>query len=99
MFHKWLSSRKNIDRQRYAVQRRLAAKTVKRVKNKWLQIRAREMEAGMLSRSSSACAWKSLKDIKKGRAGLRPVLTKVVRKAIGEMYIGWSRHCWCSRQW
>ena len=88
LFHKWLSSRKNSDRKRYVVQRRLVAKTVKRVKNEWLQNRAREIEAGMLSRGSSAGAWKSLKDIKKGRAGLRPVLTKVVKKANGELCIG-----------
>ena len=33
-------------------------------------------------------AWKCLREIQKRRAGLRPVITKVIRKPSGEVCIG-----------
>ena len=88
LFGKWLRSGRNSDRQRYIAQRRLVAGAVKRAKNEWLQEKARIVEVGMLSSGSKGNAWKSMREIQKGRAGLRPTMTRVIRKVSGDGCVG-----------
>ena len=88
LFVKWLSSGRNSDRQRYIAQRRLVAGVVKRAKNEWLQEKARIVEVGMLSSGSKGSAWKSMRDIQKRWVGLRPTMTRVIRKAGGDRCVG-----------
>ena len=84
LFHKWLRSNRNEDRQRYILQRRAVNSAVKKAKNDWMQEKAREVEVGMLSRGSHGSMWKSLRELQRGKAGLKPVRTKTIRKANGD---------------
>ena len=75
------------------------AGAVKRAKNDWLQEKAKAVEAGMMSGHSGGGAWQSMKEIQKGSAGMRPVMTKVIKKSNGEMCVGrdeellrWKEH-------
>ena len=54
------------------------------------------MEVGCLSGGSGRSAWKCPREIQKGRAGLRPVMTKVIRKPSGEVCVGREESllCW-----
>ena len=53
----------------------------KKAKNAWFQNKALEVEAGMLTGSSGKGAWKGLKDIRKGRCGLRSVRYRGIVRA------------------
>ena len=64
------------------------ARAVKRVKNEWLQEKAKLVEVGWLAGGSGRSAWKYLREIQKGRVGLRPVMTKVIMKPSGEVCVG-----------
>ena len=75
------------------------AGAVKRAKNDWLQQKAKAMGAGMMSGRSGGGAWRSMNEIQKGSAGMRPVMTKVIKKSNGEMCVGcdeellrWKEH-------
>ena len=81
LFHKWLRSRRNSDRQRYMLQRREVLKAVKKAKNDWLQ---EKVEVANLSGGSQRNMWKSLRELQRGRAGLRPVKTRVIKKLNGD---------------
>ena len=62
---------------------------MKRAKNEWLQEKARIVEVGMLSSGCKGNAWKkSMREIQKGQAGLRPTMTRVIRKASGDRCVG-----------
>ena len=56
---------------------------MKQAKNDWLQEKARLVEVGMLSGSSSELAWQSVWETQKRRTGLRPVTTKIIKKPNG----------------
>lgn len=88
LFGRWLRSGENSDRKRYVAQRRVVAGTVKRAKNGWLQEKAKSVEVGMLSGGSGRNAWRCVREIQKGRSGLRPVMTRVIRKPSGEVCVG-----------
>ena len=99
LFGRWLRSGRNSDRQKYVDQRRVVAKAVRKAKSKWLEEQAREVEFAMLSGGSKRSMWSSLREIQRGRAGLRPVRSKVIRKANGELCAGpeeslshWQEH-------
>ena len=44
-----------------------------------MQEAARAVEVGMLFRGSDGSMWKSLRELQRGKAGLRPVKTKTSR--------------------
>ena len=99
LFHKWLRSRRNSDRQRYVLQRREVLKAVKKAKNDWLQEMADEVEVANLSGGSQRNMWKSLRELQRGRAGLRPVKTRVIKKlnrdpckSVEESVSRWQEH-------
>ena len=56
---------------------------MKQAKNDWQLEKARLVEVGMLSGGSSGLAWWSIREMQKGRAGLRPVTTKIIKSQIG----------------
>ena len=62
---------------RSVLQRREVNSAVKKAKNDWIQEKAREVEVGMPSRGSH---WKCLRELQLGKAGLRPVRTRTIRK-------------------
>ena len=52
-----------------------------------------------MSGRSGDGAWRSMKEIQKGSAGMRPVMTKVIKKSNGKMCVGrdeellhWKEH-------
>ena len=99
LFGRWLRSGRNSDRQRYVAQRRVVAGAVKKAKNEWLQEKARAVEVGMLSGGTGGGAWRCMREIQKGRAGMRPVMTRVIKKSSGEVCVGrdeallrWQEH-------
>ena len=59
-------------------------KVVKKAKDEWLQEKADEVEVARLSRGSHRNMWKSLRELQRGRAGLRLVRTRNIRKANGD---------------
>ena len=59
-------------------------KAVKKAKNDRLQEKASEVEVVLLSGRSHRSRWKSLRVLKRGRGGLRPVRTAFIKKAHGE---------------
>ena len=75
---------RNSDRQRYVLQRREVTKAVKKAKNDWLQEKANEVEVAMLSGGSHRSMWKCLRELQRGRIGLRPVKTRTIKKANGD---------------
>ena len=42
----------------------------------------------MLSGGSSGLAWQSIREMQKGRAGLKPVTTKIIKKPNGDACVG-----------
>ena len=66
-------------------QRREVAREVKRAKNNWFQQKAREVERGM---NRGKGAWKGLREIQKGRAGLRSVKSSAVKHLDGTKCVG-----------
>ncbi len=66
-------------------QRRQVAREVKRAKNEWFQQKARDVERGM---RGGRGVWKGLREIQRGRAGLRSVKTRAVKDRDGELCIG-----------
>ena len=53
----------------------------------------RRLEVGMLSGGSSGLAWRSIREMQKGRAGLRPVTTKIIKKPNGGACVGREEVC------
>ncbi len=56
------------------------------VKKDWLQEKAREVEVGMLSRGYHSSMWKYLRELQRGKVGLRPVRTRTIRKVNGNPF-------------
>ena len=77
-----LRSGRNRDRQKCIVPCRLVTGAVKRAKNEWLQDKARIVEVGMLSGHSKGNAWGNMREIRKRRAGLRPIRTRVIGRKV-----------------
>ena len=84
LFQRWLRSGRNSDRQRYVLQRREVTKAVKKAKNDWLQEKASEVEVVMLFGGTQRSMWKSLRELQRGRVGLRPVRTRTIKKVNGD---------------
>jgi len=97
-FRKWLRSGRSDDRQRYVVKRREANMTVKKAKNEWMQEKTRKVEAGLLMGNSLGSMWKSLKELQRGKFGLRSVKTRTIRKAkcdpckVSDVLGRWQEH-------
>ena len=58
------------------MQRRMVAREVKHCKNAWFQKKAREVEIAV---RKGRGAWKGLRAIQRGRAGLRPVRPNAIK--------------------
>ena len=66
-------------------QRREVAREVKRAKNNWFKQKASEVERGM---HRGKGAWKGLREIQKGRAGLRSIKRSSVKHLDGTKCVG-----------
>lgn len=85
LFQRWLRSGRNSGRQKYVLQRREVTKAVKKAKSDWLQEKANEVEVAMLSGGSHKSMWKSLRELQRGRVGLRVrTRTTCIKKANGD---------------
>ena len=84
-FARWLKIHCPRDQQRYVMQRREVAREVKHGKNAWFQKRACEVE---LAVKRGRGAWKRLREMQWGRAGLRPVRPHVIKDLDGRLCIG-----------
>jgi len=96
MFARWLKTCCPHDRQRYVMQRRAVAREIRRCKNAWFQEKAHEVE---LAVRRGRGAWKGLREIQRGRAGLRPVRPRAVKDLEGKLCAGhdstlqrWHQH-------
>lgn len=83
-FAQWLQCKSHRNRQRYVDMRRTVTAAVRKAKNVWFQQKAKEIEskvqAGVISD-----AWKCVRDIQRGRAGLHPTKPKAVRNLNGDL--------------
>ena len=71
-------------------------KAVKKAKNDWLQEKVSEVEVAMWPGHAHRSMWKSLRDLKRGRVGLRPVMARSIKKANGDLCesVEESVNCW-----
>jgi len=60
--------------------RRTVTAAVRKVKNNWFQQKAKEIE-GKVMKGVVGDAWKYIRDIKSGRAGLKPTKLSLQRRA------------------
>ena len=96
LFHRWLSTRCPTDRQRYVTMRREVARKIRCCKNAWFQEKAGEVEVAV---RRGRGAWKGLREMQRGRLGMRPVRTRAVRDLDGKLCTGhddtlqrWHQH-------
>ena len=96
LFIRWLRSSRNEDRQRYVAKRGQVNREVRKAKNDWMQEKAREVEVGFMMGKSHRGMWKNLKELQRSKAGLRPMKTKMIRKANGDPCNGGEEviNCW-----
>ena len=85
LFSRWLKTRCPTDRQRYVMKRREVAHEIKRCKNVWFLKKAREVEVAVRRNRG---AWKELRELQRGRAGLRPVRPRTVKDLDGNLCTG-----------
>ena len=64
------------------MQRRMVAQEVKHCKNAWFQEKAHEVEIAV---RKGRGAWKGLRAIQRGRAGLRPVRPNAIKDLDGKL--------------
>ena len=95
-FVQWLETRHPRDRQKYVAQRREVAREVRCAKNRWFQQKAGEVERAVRGGKG---VWKGLREMQRGRAGLRPRQSCAVKDCDGELCIGqdntlkhWHQH-------
>ena len=69
-------------------QRRLVAAEIKRAKNVWFEVKANEVEHGMVTGVAGKGVWQRLREIQKGGRGLQPVRPKIIRNKDGEVCVG-----------
>ena len=69
---------------------------IKRLKYEWFSNKAAEFESSV---KRNWLAWKDIRDLWRARKGLRPTITRVVKKESGDMCItprechaDWKRH-------
>jgi len=84
LFTQWLQSWCHRDRQRYVELRKTVTAAVRKAKNDWFQQKAKEIE-GKVMKGLVGDAWKYIRDIQSGRAGLKPTKPKAVRKLDGDL--------------
>ena len=65
------------------MQRKMVAREMKRCKNAWFQEKAREVKITLRKRRG---AWKGLRPIQRGRAGLRPVRPNAIKDLDGKLF-------------
>jgi len=82
LFERWLQFQCHQDRQRYVAKRRTVANAVKKPKNDWFQQKAKEVEDKVMR---GVGAWKGIRDIQRGRAGLLPTKPKAIRDLNGQL--------------
>ena len=92
----WLSTGKEENRRKYADARRAARRAVRAAKDAWFQRKVLEAERG---RNGGKLVWRCIRDIQRGRRGLVPVKTAVVKDEDGNtcttakaQHERWSRH-------
>ena len=96
LFLRWLSTRCPTDRQRYVMMRREVAHKIRCCKNAWFQEKAGEVEVAV---RRGRGAWKGLREMQRGRFGMRPVRPRAVRDLDGKLCTGhddtlqrWHQH-------
>ena len=85
LFSRWLRTHSPTDRQRYVTKRREVAHEIRRCKNVWFQKKAGEVEAAV---RKGRGAWKGLRELQQGRAGLRPVRPHAIKDLDGNLCAG-----------
>ncbi len=76
----WLATRRERDRKKHAEACRVARRAVREAKDAWFQRKASEADSG---RHSGKVVWRCIRDIQRGRRGLVPVRTAVVKDEDG----------------
>jgi len=84
LFAQWLWFQYHRDRQRYVEMRRVVTAAIRKAKNDWFQEKAKEIE-GKVMKGVVGDVWKYIRDIQRGRAGLKPTKQKAVRKLNGDL--------------
>ena len=84
LFARWLQCKGHRIRQRYVDMRRTVTAAVRKAKNDWFQQKAKEIESKVQA-GVIGDAWKCVRDIQRGRAGLHPTKPKAVRNLNGDL--------------
>ena len=80
MYTMWLSTGQQRIRKKWLGARRVARKAVRRAKNAWFERKAAAAQKG---RNKGKVVWRCIRDIQRGRRGLVPMRTAVVRDEDG----------------
>ena len=76
----WVSTSKDVYKTKYKVARRTARRAMRVAKDKWFQRKASEAERG---RHGGKLVWKCIRDIQRGRRGLVPTRSAIIRDEDG----------------
>lgn len=68
-YRRWLNSKKSVDLSRFKEARNASRRAVRNTKNRWFQEKAEEAER---ERFGGKKVWKCIRDMQRGRRGLRP---------------------------
>ena len=79
----WLSTGKERDRKKFASAHRETRRAVRRAKDAWFLRKETEAERG---RHSGKLVWSCIRDIQRGRRGMAPVRSAMVRDEDGNVF-------------
>ena len=85
---RWLSSKRESDKVKFAKARRDARRAIREAKNEWFQEKAADAQRGKLGGN---IVWRCIRDIQRGRRGLVPVRSAVVSTSV---ITGMGLLCW-----
>ena len=80
LYSRWLSTKRESDRKKFARMRKDARRAVREAKNTWFLRKAEEAQRG---RHGGKIVWKCIRDIQRGRQGLVPVRSATIRNEEG----------------
>lgn len=82
LYTKWLGTKQESDRRKFAKARRDARRGVREAKNTWFLGKAAEAQKG---RHGGKIVWRCIRDIQRGRRGLVPLRSATVRDEDGNL--------------
>lgn len=96
LYSKWIGSKKDSDKKKFLKMRRDARRTMREAKNEWFSKKAAEAQKG---RHGGKVVWSCIRDLQRGRRGLVPVRTAIVKDEDGnpcktpeQQQQRWRRH-------